>query len=207
MLASIARNSVSVQRQVTIAGERVISADVGGNTITTLATPVIPATVLIKLTSADSGSALITGTDSTGGAQTETITFSSSKLGQGIKLFATVTSIETTTIAVGNTVQAVYRGVDGSSVKSKQALYACLRCQISYSTQSWPNGKSGTVESGKIKIMIPLLCNSYESRLRPGDLITDSDSGFQFLVSGIGYIDGVGINRFQVVYGERRERT
>lgn len=203
MLASIARNTVSVERQKTIGGER----NVDGGTLRNLATPVVPATILIKLRNSDTGSVEITGTDSTGAAQTETITISSSKLGQGIKLFATVSLVETTDIDSGNHIQVLYRGKDGSAVKAKEDLFTCLQCQIQYNQQSWPNGRSGTVESGKVKIMIPLLCNNTENRLGAGDLITDRDSGFQFLVGGIGYIDGVGINRFQVVYAERRERT
>ena len=64
MLASIARNTVSVERQKTIGGER----NVDGGTLRNLATPVVPATILIKLRNSDTGSVEITGTDSTGGS-------------------------------------------------------------------------------------------------------------------------------------------
>ena len=205
MLASIARNTISVERQKTI-GATLTIAD-GERTIDTFAPPVIPCTVLIQLNDSDTGSVLVTGTDSAGANQTETITLSSSKLGQGLKVFKTVTEIAITDCTNGNVVQVLYRGRDGSQVKAQAILFSCIQCQISYTQQSWRNDRSGTVESGKVKFMIPLLCNSTDQKLRAGDLITDRESGNQFLVVGNAFIDGVGLNRFQVVYGERRERT
>ncbi len=205
MLASIARNSISVKRQKTIGADLTI-AD-GERTITTLATPVIPCTVLISLQDNDTGSVLVTGTDSSNAAQTETITLSSKKLGQGLKVFKTITEIEITDCTNGNALQVLYRGRDGSQVKAQAILFSCIQCQISYTKQTWRNDRSGTVESGGVKFMIPLLCNSEDQKLRAGDLITDIESGNHFLVVGNAFIDGVGLNRFQVVYGERRERT
>ena len=205
MLASIARNTISVERQKTIGAELTIA--VGQRTIDTLATPVIPCTVLISLENNDTGSALVTGTDSDNVVQTETITLTSNKLGQGLKEFKTITEIAITDLTDGNTVQALYRGKDGSQVKAKASLFNCIQCQISYSQQSWRNDRSGTVESGRVKFMIPMFCNSADQKLRAGDLITDRESGNQFLAVGNAFIDGVGLNRFQVVYGERRERT
>jgi hypothetical protein len=210
MLASIARNTVSVTRQKTIGGERLIAANSGqGAELTNLAQPVIPATVLCEIRDKDcicNSSVVITGTDADGETITETVDFNGTRFAQGLTLFTTVTSVQTANME-DDYVYVKYRGKDGSQVKAQDALFSCIQCQISYTQQSWPNGRSGTVESGKVKFMIPLLCNSADQKLRAGDLITDLDSGYQFLVVGMAYIDGVGLNRFQVVYGERRERT
>lgn len=210
MLASIARNTVSVTRQKTIGGERLIAANSGqGAELTNLAQPVIPATVLCEIRDQDcicNSSVVITGTDEDGNTITETVDFNGTRFAQGLTLFTTVTSVQTANMQ-DDYVYVKYRGKDGSQVKAQDALFNCIQCQISYTQQSWPNDRSGTVESGKVKFMIPLLCNSEDQKLRAGDLITDRDSGYQFLVVGMAYIDGVGLNRFQVVYGERRERT
>lgn len=212
MLASIARNTISVQRQKTIGGERTLSSDSGnGAELHNLATPVIPATVLCQIRDDGddcicNGSCVITGTDSQGDVITETVEFNGSHFAQGLTLFTTVTRVQTSNMS-GFHIYVKYRGVDGSAVKARDDLFTCIQCQITYNAQSWPNGRSGTVESGKVKFMIPLLCNTEDQLLRAGDLITDRDSGAQYLVVGMAYVDGVGLNRFQVVYGERRERT
>ena len=209
MLASIARNSISVQRQKTIGGER--SLTVGNSTLDNLATPVIPATVVMELrddgdTVPSNASCLITGTDINAATITETVEFLGSKFAQGIKLFATINTIVASNLS-GWHIYAKYRGIDGSTVKAQSDLFGCIQCQISYTQQSWPNGRSGTVETGKVKFMIPMFCNDAAQLLRSGDLITDRGSGSKYLVNGMAFIDGVGVNRFQVVYGERRERT
>lgn len=203
MLISISRNRISVERQITIGGER----NVDGGTLRNLATPIVPCTILISLRNTDTGTALVTGTNSSDQSQTETITITNSKLGQGIKLFKTISLVELTNIDSGNHIQVKYRGKDGSQVKAQNTLFDCLPCDISYSSQSWNNDKSGTVQNGKVTITIPVFCNDETQRLHAGDLITDLDSGYQFLVNGMAYIDGVGINRFQVVNAERREKT
>ena len=203
MLVSLARNRISVTRQKTTAKQR----NIDGSVINSLPTPSQPCSILIELRDNDTGSALIEGTDSNDVSQNETVTFSSSKIGQGIKLFKTVTTVTFTDIDSGNYVYVRYRGLDGSSVKVQEDVYTCINAQISASRQSWPNDRSGTVESGKIKIMIPLYCSNEDNKIQAGDLITDLDSNQVYLATGMILEDGVGINRFQIVYAERRERT
>ena len=204
MLLSVARNRVSVKRQKTIFAS--VTPSSASEVVSVTSQPVTPCTVLIELSTASTGTIEVQGTDSTGSSQTETLSFSSQVIQQGIKTFATVTQI-TATDLLGILLEGKYRGRDGSAVKTQSTLYSCLSCQISYTAQSWPNGRDGTTQKGNIKIMIPVFCNSSDSRLREGDLVTDLDSSATFLVKGIAFESGVGINRFQTVYAERREGT
>jgi len=200
MLVSLSRNRISVTRQATIVKE----SDVG--TLTTFTTPAQPCSILIELRDSGTGSSLITGTDSSDGVQTETLTFTNSKYAQGIKLFKTVTQVTFTSLS-GNRVTIKYRALDGSQVKIQSTIYSCINAQISASRQKWDNGVSGTVQNGNIKIMIPLYCSDSTNKIQAGDLITDLDSNQTYLATGNILDDGVGINRFQIVYAERRERT
>lgn len=200
MLVSLARNRISVTRQATIVKE----ADIG--TLTTFTSPAQPCSILMELRDSGTGSSLITGTDSSDGVQTETLTFTSSKYAQGIKLFKTVTQVTFTSLS-GNRVTIKYRALDGSQVKIQSSIYSCISAQITASRQNWNNDRSGTVENGKLKILIPLYCTDQSNKIQAGDLITDLDSLQVYMATGNIMEDGVGINRFQVVYAERREGT
>ena len=205
MLLSVARNRVSVKRQKTIFISQAPSTT--PETIANTAQPIIPCTVLVELgIAAPTATVEIVGTDEAGSSQSETLGFSSGTIQQGLKVFKTVTQLVTTNLS-SVTLSAKYRGRDGSQVKTQAELYSCISCQISYTAQSWPNGRDGTTQKGNIKILIPIFCNSSESRLREGDLVTDLDSSAVFMVKGIAFESGVGINRFQTVYAERREGT
>ena len=205
MLLSVARNRISVKRQKTIFKEATPSAT--PETIAVTAQPIIPCTVFVELGSAAAtGTVQVVGTDEAGGSQTETLAFSSGKLQQGLKVFKTITELIATNLS-SVLISAKYRGRDGSQVKTQAEIYSCVSCQISYTAQSWPNARDGTTQKGNIKIMIPIFCNSSESRLREGDLVTDLDSSAEFMVKGIAFESGVGINSFQTVYAERREGT
>jgi len=203
MLVSLARNRISVTRQKTTGKQR----NVDGGVVQNLPTPFQPCSILVELRDNDTGTALIEGTDSNDVSQNETVSFTSSKLGQGIKLFKTISRVTLTDIDSGNHVYVRYRGLDGSSVKVQEDIYTCINAQISASRQNWNNDRSGTVENGNIKIMIPLYCSNEDNKIQAGDLITDLDSNQVYLATGMILEEGVGINRFQIVYAQRRERT
>ena len=205
MLLSIARNRVKVTRQQTIGGTQTATTDPA--TIETIYQPNIATTILLALDVATpAATATVTGTDKSDAVITEEYAFTTGIYQQGVKTFKTVTSVSLVGLE-GKTVEMKYRGVDGSAVKAQRVIYNCINCQISYSTQKWPNERSGTVETGKVKIQIPVLCNSADQRLREGDLVEDLDSGYTYLVVGVGIEAGVGINSFQTVFTERREGT
>ncbi len=201
MLVTIVRNRISVKRQTTEAKQGNVAASV-----ITFPAPSQASTVLLELNNADTGSVLITGTDKNDGAQTETLTFTSSKIAQSVKVFKTVTQLDFTDLA-GNYFYARFRGRDGSSVKVQSTVYTCINAQISPSRQSWPNDRSGTVQSGNMKILVPLYCMDEANVIQSGDLLTDLDSSQVFMATGNILFEGIGINRYQVIYAERRERT
>ena len=203
MLVSLARNRISVKRQSTTGKSTVIDTT---GIVDSLPTPFQPCSILLELGSTSTGSAVIEGTDNTDTSQSETLSFTSAKLRQGIKVFKTITRIVFTGLN-GKNVKVKYRGLDGSSVKVQNVIYSCINAQISASRQNWNNDRSGTVENGNIKIMIPLYCANDENKIQAGDLIMDLESNQTYLATGMILEEGVGINRFQIVYAERRERT
>ena len=199
MLVSICQSLVDIDRRA----NTFVSSTAVASSITSIATPKINACVILKFSTAQTGTITINGTLD-GSSTNETITVSSSKIAVGIKLFSTTTSIslDSNIVSAGGTVECKFTGQDGGSIFTTVRVVSGFPARISRNNANLAVPNSGTVQVEKTKALLP-----YTETFEPkdGDIISLIETSNRFMVVGSPLIEMVGFNMHYVCTIERYE--
>ena len=200
MLISICQSLVNVDRR---SNQLISSTDVLSS-ISSVATPKVPACIVLKFSLSQTGTITIVGTDVNGASLTETISISSSKIAVGLDLFATTLRVEldSAIVSTGGKISAKFSGKDGGSIFTLSRVATAFPARISRGGANLAVPDSGTLQVEKPKALLP-----YTEVFEPqeGDQLSLIQTSNKFIIVGSPFIEMVGFNTHWVCNLERYE--
>ena len=199
MLISLCQSLVSISRRTNQASAVVAVT----STIPISVNPELNCPLNFVFSVSQTGEITITGTLN-GSPQTETVSVSSNKIGSGIKLFSTVTSValDAAIVSGGGTVKIKFIGKDGGSVASNSTVASDYPLRVNRGNENLLVPQSGSNPVEKASALLP-----YTEVFDPkeGDIITLNQTGVQFLVTGNPFIEQVGFNSYWMLNLQKYE--
>ena len=203
MLVSLGRNRVQITRTTNQPFDS-FTTDASFTSVTKSveATPKSKCTVSFRVRPKGNGSAVITGVID-GVSTTDNVTIPASGIARGDKNFDSISQIEIIGSGLtSRTITTRFVGRDGGSIKARKSLVNCIPAQISFGGQSYIAGVDGSLQRGKVTVLLPDYCDIIP---REGDILTDLDTNNAYIVEGNALFQALGLSRHYEVVASRYE--
>ena len=205
MIWAVCKSRISVFRKTA----KMFSGSAASASITVSnTTPKVPATVIVTLSAAATGTIDVVGTKD-GSAQSSTLTFTASKLGSSFKTFDTVTSIDCSAsiVSSGVTVTAEYRGADGGPAFTQSTIItdypAALNRADPKGQVMFMSSQLGSNEMEKANLIVP-----YTDAWTPqtGDTVVIDEVSKEFMVIGFALVQNPRLTQhYEILLRKRAE--